>query len=146
MAANCLGEQAREVLLSLPPLKILKGLAVHGLAISGRFGCGILLTNKPLVFCPCTDIKIYASLTPGALVRKRHPSPHPPPHYLLTVRELVITRDPDILGGEPVFAGTRVPVKTLTDYLEAGDSIGVFLDDFPTVSRAQVIAFIEQAR
>lgn len=60
--------------------------------------------------------------------------------------EHVITRDPDILGGEPVFAGTRVPVKTLTDYLEAGDSIDVFLDDFPSVSRVQVIAFIEQAR
>lgn len=60
--------------------------------------------------------------------------------------EQVITRDPGILGGEAVFAGTRVPVKTLTDYLEAGDSIDVFLDDFPTVSRALVIAFIEQAR
>lgn len=60
--------------------------------------------------------------------------------------EHVITRDPDILGGEPVFSGTRVPVKTLTDYLEAGDSIDVFLDDFPSVSRAQVVAFIEQAR
>jgi uncharacterized protein (DUF433 family) len=60
--------------------------------------------------------------------------------------ERLITRDPGILGGEAVFAGTRVPVKTLTDYLEAGDSIDVFLDDFPTVSRAQVIAFIEQAR
>lgn len=58
----------------------------------------------------------------------------------------VITRDPEILGGEPVFAGTRVPVKTLTDYLEAGDSIDVFLDDFPSVTRANVIAFIEQAR
>lgn len=60
--------------------------------------------------------------------------------------EQVITRDPGILGGEAVFAGTRVPVKTLTDYLEAGDSIDAFLDDFPTVSRALVIAFIEQAR
>lgn len=45
-----------------------------------------------------------------------------------------------------MFAGMRVPVKTLTDYLEAGDSIDVFLDDFPSVSRAQVVAFIEQAR
>lgn len=60
--------------------------------------------------------------------------------------EQIVRRDPGILGGEPVFAGTRVPVRTLTDYLEAGDSIDVFLDDFPTVSRAQVIAFIEQAR
>lgn len=58
----------------------------------------------------------------------------------------LIMRDPDILGGEPVFAGTRVPVKNLTDYLEAGDTIDVFLDDFPSVSRAQVVAFLEEAR
>ncbi|MGD9968412.1 MAG: DUF433 domain-containing protein [Hyphomonadaceae bacterium] len=60
--------------------------------------------------------------------------------------EQLITRDPDILDGTAVFAGTRVPVKALTDYLEAGDSIDVFLDDFPTVSRAQVVAFLENAR
>ena len=58
----------------------------------------------------------------------------------------LITSNPDVLGGTPVFAGTRVPVKTLTDYLEAGDSIDVFLDDFPSVSRAQVVAFLEEAR
>ena len=58
----------------------------------------------------------------------------------------LITRDPDILSGEPVFSGTRVPVRNLTDYLEAGDSIDVFLDDFPSVSREQVIAFLEEAR
>ena len=58
----------------------------------------------------------------------------------------LITRDPDILSGEPVFVGTRVPVRNLTDYLEAGDSIDVFLDDFPSVSREQVIAFLEEAR
>ena len=54
----------------------------------------------------------------------------------------LITSDPDILGGIPVFAGTRVPVKNLTDCLEAGDSINEFLDDFPSVSRAQVIEFL----
>ena len=54
--------------------------------------------------------------------------------------------DPEILGGTPVFSGTRVPVKTLTDYLEAGASIDAFLDDFPTVRREQVIAFLEEAR
>jgi uncharacterized protein (DUF433 family) len=54
----------------------------------------------------------------------------------------LITSDPDILGGLPVFAGTRVPVKNLTDCLEAGDSINEFLDDFPSVSRAQVIEFL----
>ena len=58
----------------------------------------------------------------------------------------LITRNPDVLGGTPVFAATRVPVRTLTDYLEAGDSIDEFLDDFPSVSRAQVIEFLERAR
>lgn len=57
-----------------------------------------------------------------------------------------IHSDPEILGGTPVFAGTRVPVKTLFDYLEAGDSLEVFLDDFPTVSREQAIAVLEAAR
>lgn len=60
--------------------------------------------------------------------------------------EKLITRDPEIMSGEPVFAGTRVPVKTLTDYLEAGDSIDIFLDHFPTVTRDQVVAFLEAAR
>jgi uncharacterized protein (DUF433 family) len=52
----------------------------------------------------------------------------------------VVVRNPEIMGGEPVFAGTRVPIKTLTDYLEAGDSIDVFLDHFPSVSRELAIA------
>ena len=50
------------------------------------------------------------------------------------------------MGGAPVFAGTRVPVQTLLDYLEAGDSIDEFLEGFPSVTRAQVIAFLEQAK
>jgi uncharacterized protein (DUF433 family) len=58
----------------------------------------------------------------------------------------LIISDPDILSGTPVFFGTRVPVKNLTDYLEAGDSIDDFLEDFPSVSRAQVIEFLEEAR
>lgn len=58
----------------------------------------------------------------------------------------VITRDPDVLGGAPVFAGTRVLVKTLTDYLEAGDTIDTFLDDFPSVRREQVVEFLNEAR
>jgi len=59
---------------------------------------------------------------------------------------VLIQRDPDILNGTPVFAGTRVPVKTLTDYLAGGDDIDTFLDDFPSVSRQQVVTFLEQAR
>ncbi len=51
-----------------------------------------------------------------------------------------IHSDPDILGGVPVFCGTRVPVKTLLDYLEAGDSLNEFLDHFPSVRREQAIA------
>jgi uncharacterized protein (DUF433 family) len=50
------------------------------------------------------------------------------------------------LGGEPVFAGTRVPVKTLLNYLEAGDSLDLFLYDFPTVSRSQALAVLEWAK
>ncbi len=57
-----------------------------------------------------------------------------------------ISRDPEVMGGAPVFSGTRVPVQTLLDYLEAGDSIDEFLAGFPTVSRAQVVGFLEQAK
>jgi uncharacterized protein (DUF433 family) len=57
-----------------------------------------------------------------------------------------ISCNPDVMGGTPVFAGTRVPVQTLLDYLEAGDSIDAFLAGFPSVSREQVIAFLEQAK
>ena len=56
----------------------------------------------------------------------------------------VIVADPDIMGGTPVFRGTRVPVQTLLDYLEAGDSIADFLKGFPTVTHKQVVAVLEQ--
>jgi len=58
----------------------------------------------------------------------------------------LITIDPEIHSGTPVFTGTRVPVKTLFDHLEAGDSLEVFLDDFPSVSREQAVAVLEEAR
>ena len=57
----------------------------------------------------------------------------------------VVSQDPEILG-EPVFTGTRVPVKSLFDHLEAGDSIEQFLEGFPSVKREQVIALLEEAR
>ncbi|HLL13448.1 MAG TPA: DUF433 domain-containing protein [Pyrinomonadaceae bacterium] len=57
----------------------------------------------------------------------------------------LITISPDVLGGTPVFAGTRVPVQTLLDYLKGGDSIDEFLEGFPTVTREQVITFLEEA-
>ena len=58
----------------------------------------------------------------------------------------VVCRSPDVMGGTPVFCGTRVPVQTLLDYLEAGESIDEFLAGFPSVSREQVIEFLEAAK
>ena len=58
----------------------------------------------------------------------------------------VIDRQPDILGGTPVFSGTRVPVRILIEHLEAGDRLDDFLDSFPTVSRSQAIEVLERAR
>ena len=59
--------------------------------------------------------------------------------------EPIVTSSPDILSGTPVFAGTRVPVQALIDYLEGGETIDDFLTGFPTVSREQVVAFLEEA-
>ena len=58
----------------------------------------------------------------------------------------VIHSDPDILGGTPVFVGTRVPFQALMDYLEAGHPLSDFLKDFPTVARKQALAALEQAK
>jgi len=58
----------------------------------------------------------------------------------------VINIDPDILGGTPVFFGTRVPIKNLFDYLETGDSIEVFLEDFDGVSKGQVVKVLEMSQ
>ena len=65
---------------------------------------------------------------------------------MATVSENVIIKDPNILGGEPVFRGTRVPFKVLTDYLEGGDTLDQFLEEYPSVSRELAIAAIEEAR
>ncbi len=54
--------------------------------------------------------------------------------------------DPEILGGTPVFMGTRVPIQTFFDYLEGGDTVEEFLDDFPTVAKAQAIELLEMAK
>jgi uncharacterized protein (DUF433 family) len=58
----------------------------------------------------------------------------------------VIVSDPEILGGTPCFRGTRVPVDSLIDYLEAGDSLDEFLDNFPSVSREAAIGALEEAK
>ena len=63
----------------------------------------------------------------------------------MSMKPQVIHSDPDILGGTPVFIGTRVPVKTLMDYLEAGERLDEFLDHFPSVTREQAVAALELA-
>jgi uncharacterized protein (DUF433 family) len=60
-------------------------------------------------------------------------------------RSQIVHSNPEILGGTPVFVGTRVPVQTLLVYLESGETLEEFLDNFPTVSREQAVAFLEEA-
>ncbi len=62
------------------------------------------------------------------------------------MKQSVIHSDPEIQGGAPVFIGTRVPVKNLFDYLEAGDSLNDFLESFPSVTREQAVTALELAR
>jgi uncharacterized protein (DUF433 family) len=62
------------------------------------------------------------------------------------MQSLNVVVDADILGGSPVFAGTRVPVRILFEHLEAGDSLSVFLEDFPSVSRELAVKVLEEAR
>jgi uncharacterized protein (DUF433 family) len=64
----------------------------------------------------------------------------------MAITQPIVSRDPAVMGGTAVFAGTRVPVQTLLDHLEAGETIDDFLEGFPTVTRAQVIAFLEEAK
>lgn len=62
------------------------------------------------------------------------------------LRSVLVSRNPEIHGGDPVFAGTRVPVGTLVDYLRGGSTIEEFLDDFPSVRREQAVAALELLR
>lgn len=62
------------------------------------------------------------------------------------LKQRIVNKSSDVMGGTPVFAGTRVPVQTLLEYMEAGDSIDDFLDGFPTVRRDQVIGFLEEGK
>lgn len=64
----------------------------------------------------------------------------------MLVPEPLITTSPDRLSGTPIFAGTRVPIQTLIDYLEAGETLDEFLKDFPSVSREHAIAVLELAK
>ena len=62
------------------------------------------------------------------------------------MKQAIVSCTAEVMGGAPVFAGTRVPVQTLLDYLEAGETIDDFLEGFPSVTRDQAVAFLEQAK
>ena len=62
------------------------------------------------------------------------------------MKKSTVSSSPDVMGGTPVFSGTRVPVETLIEYLEGGESIDEFLEGFPSVTRAQVVGFLEETR
>ena len=62
------------------------------------------------------------------------------------MENVIVTSSIDVMGGTAVFAGTRVPIETLVDYLKAGESIDDFLEGFPTVTREQVLPFLELAK
>ena len=70
----------------------------------------------------------------------------PRPAYYCPMAKSLIIIDPEVQGGIPIFAGTRVPVKNLFDYLEAGETLDRFLDDFPSVARDVAVAVLKQAR
>ena len=65
---------------------------------------------------------------------------------LIYMKQPIVSCSPEVMGGTPVFYGTRVPVRTLLDYIEGGDTIDDFLEGFPSVTREQVIAFLEEAK
>ncbi len=68
------------------------------------------------------------------------------PAVMSPTQSPTVSRSPDVMSGTPVFTGTRVPVQTLLDYLEGGESIDDFIEGFPSVTREQAIAFLEEAK
>lgn len=65
---------------------------------------------------------------------------------VIVMKSKIISSSPDVMGGTPVFAGTRVPVQTLLDYIEGGESIDSFLDGFPTVTKEQILALLREVK
>jgi uncharacterized protein (DUF433 family) len=85
------------------------------------------------------------SLGLGYIVKRKVEDAYSRQEAFMTNQPSVVHRDPEILGGTPVFVGTRVPLRNLFDYLERGHDIDEFLDAFPSVSREQAIAVLENA-
>jgi len=118
--------------------------ATDGSSLGGILALGVL--DEPRCSRELTHFCSLATerRTLGALRKREYPDRGRRSMADRTVP--VVHSDPEIMGGTPVFVGTRVPFQTLLDYLEAGDPLGEFLDDFPTVSRDQAIAALEQAK
>ncbi len=96
-----------------------------------------LRTRSPTARCGCE--------LPDGRLGPRNLAPIAPREYIRSVNVAVLSRDPEVMGGTAVFPATRVPVQTLIEYLEAGETIDDFLEGFPSVKREQVIAFLEAA-
>ena len=94
----------------------------------------------------CCEATVTQELEVAAVMRRQYHSSMPFKDATMADPKLIVHRDPEILGGTPVFVGTRVPVKILFDYLEASDSLEVFLDEYPSVTREQAVAALELAR
>jgi len=90
--------------------------------------------------------KSVISDVPHALVSCRDLAARGKFAILLRMKSDIVTSSPGIMGGTPVFAGTRVPVETFLEYLEGGESIDDFLEGFPSVTREQVIGFLEETK
>jgi uncharacterized protein (DUF433 family) len=97
------------------------------MGMQSRFYRSLAFQGSSAFFCQLLAVTLYAGIKG------------------LTMQS-VITRDQNILGGEPVFRGTRVPFKVLTDYLEGGETLDEFLEQYPSVTRELAIAAIEEAR
>jgi uncharacterized protein (DUF433 family) len=105
------------------------------------------IEKRPAQFIRCAVTANYAAAISPDL-RYSHPKESVEDHGGAEdagMSEKIINRDPDILRGTPVFNGTRVPIKILFDHLEAGDSLDVFLEDFPSVSRKQATELLNMA-
>jgi uncharacterized protein (DUF433 family) len=112
-------------------------------------GSAALLENRPIPACHSSLVTRHFLLVSRRFKAQKsirslqlHEG-HSPDHVAMNS---VIKIDPEIMSGAPCFAGTRVPIQNLIDYLEGGDSIDEFLEDFPSVKRDQVISFLEEAK
>jgi uncharacterized protein (DUF433 family) len=90
-------------------------------------------------------IKILA-VAPSKSLSLKLATRAPKPDTSTAMKSSVVTSSPDVMGGTPVFAGTRVPVETFLEYIEGGESIDDFLEGFPSVTREQVVAFLEETK